>query len=160
MQNLIKGFLERLGNASTTTGGMTQKDLHIAAALLLIEVGHADSEWTREETETIIERITALFGLDAAEARELFAEARHLDQQHVSLHPTLKTINSHFDAEQKAAILTDCWRVAYADGVLDHYEEHQIRRIAELLYLPHSTFIQAKLQAQEEMQRARQDQNV
>ena len=37
------------------------------------------------------------------------------------------------------------WQVAYADGHLDHYEEHLIRRVADLLYVEHRDFIQAKL---------------
>lgn len=42
------------------------------------------------------------------------------------------------------------WRVAFADGRLDRYEEHLIRRIADLLHLPHRDFIRAKLRAQGE----------
>ncbi|MEC8444130.1 MAG: TerB family tellurite resistance protein, partial [Pseudomonadota bacterium] len=34
-------------------------------------------------------------------------------------------------------------------GNLDKYEEHIIRRIAELLYLPHSEFIRTKLLARD-----------
>jgi uncharacterized tellurite resistance protein B-like protein len=35
--------------------------------------------------------------------------------------------------------------VAYADGDLDKYEEHLIRRVAELIYVPHEEYIRAKL---------------
>ena len=152
MQNLLKGLLDRLTSTATPTEEDTQREVHLAAALLLIEIGQADSEWTEEETQTIINRISKMFSLDKDEAKELLETALDHGEEAVSLHPTLKTINSHFTPEQKLAILTDCWRVAYADGVLDHYEEHQIRRIAELLYLPHSQFIQAKLRAREELE--------
>ncbi len=37
------------------------------------------------------------------------------------------------------------WRVAYADGHLDKYEEHLIRQVAELTYVPHQDYIRAKL---------------
>ena len=36
------------------------------------------------------------------------------------------------------------WRVAFADGNVDKYEEHLIRRVHELLHLDHSDFIAAK----------------
>jgi hypothetical protein len=39
------------------------------------------------------------------------------------------------------------WRVAYADRRLDKYEEYQIRRLAELLHVPHQAYIRAKLRA-------------
>ena len=37
------------------------------------------------------------------------------------------------------------WEIAYADGKLDKYEEHYLRKVSELLYIPHSQFIQQKL---------------
>ena len=40
------------------------------------------------------------------------------------------------------------WAVAYADGNVDKYEEHLIRQVAELTYVPHSDYIQSKLAAQ------------
>ncbi len=40
------------------------------------------------------------------------------------------------------------WLVAYADGNLDKYEEHLIRQVAELIYVPHRDYIQCKLAAQ------------
>ncbi len=43
--------------------------------------------------------------------------------------------------------LSPLWMVAYADGNLDKYEEHLIRRVAELTYVAHEDYIRAKLQA-------------
>ena len=40
------------------------------------------------------------------------------------------------------------WAVAYADGKLAKYEEHLIRQVAELTYVPHQDYIRAKLEAQ------------
>jgi len=40
------------------------------------------------------------------------------------------------------------WAVAYANGNLDKYEEHLIRRVAELTYVAHEDYIRAKLDAQ------------
>ena len=149
MHKLIQDLFGRLSGPDKTSTP-SEKDLRIAAALLLIEIGQADNEWQDSEVQTIVSRLATLFDLDRQAAEALFQEARQRDAEHVSLHPTLKIINEHFTPEQKQQVITDCWRVAFADGVLDHYEEHQIRRIAELLYLPHSKFIQAKLKAQAE----------
>jgi uncharacterized tellurite resistance protein B-like protein len=43
--------------------------------------------------------------------------------------------------------MEELWRAAYSDGALHEYEEHLIRRIADLLHLSHSQFIGAKLRA-------------
>jgi len=42
--------------------------------------------------------------------------------------------------------------IAYADNHLDAHEEHMIRRIAKLLYVPHQDFIKAKHKVLEESQ--------
>jgi uncharacterized tellurite resistance protein B-like protein len=44
------------------------------------------------------------------------------------------------------------WQVAYADGSLDPYEEALVRKIADLIYVPHREFIQAKHRIQESVQ--------
>ena len=42
------------------------------------------------------------------------------------------------------------WRVAFADGRIDKYEEHLVRKAADLLYVPHRHFIRAKLKIEGE----------
>lgn len=44
------------------------------------------------------------------------------------------------------------WEVVYADAVLEKYEEHLVRKLAELLYVPHSQFIATKLRVVERLQ--------
>jgi len=41
------------------------------------------------------------------------------------------------------------WQVAYADSELSAYEQHVIRKIADLLYVPHRAYIAAKLRARD-----------
>jgi len=36
------------------------------------------------------------------------------------------------------------WQIAYADACLDRYEEALVRKIAELIHVPHREFMQAK----------------
>ena len=45
--------------------------------------------------------------------------------------------------------MTTLWRVAYADGKLDKYEENIIRRIADLIHIRHSEYIKCKVIAKE-----------
>jgi hypothetical protein len=53
-------------------------------------------------------------------------------------------------AAEKLQLLEALWRVARADATVHKYEEHLIRRIADLLHMPHSSFITAKLRASAE----------
>jgi uncharacterized tellurite resistance protein B-like protein len=39
------------------------------------------------------------------------------------------------------------WQVAFADGRLDAHEQHFMRKIADLLYIPHADYVAAKQRA-------------
>ena len=49
-------------------------------------------------------------------------------------------------------LIEQIWRIILADDDVDKYEEHLVRRIAELLYVSHRDFIRAKLIAQAELE--------
>ena len=46
-------------------------------------------------------------------------------------------------------LIHNMWEVAYADGHIDRYEEHLIRKVADLLYLSHVDFIKSKVNARD-----------
>jgi uncharacterized tellurite resistance protein B-like protein len=117
----------------------------IAAAALLLEMAHVDYRHEETEYAEIRRQLKDHFGLDEAEAAELMEAATPRAESAVSLYPFLKTLNNGLDPEEKRQVLEMLWRVAYADRYLDPHEERLMREIAELLYLPHSEFIRAKL---------------
>ena len=43
--------------------------------------------------------------------------------------------------------MTRLWQISLADNTIDRYEEHTIRKIADLLHLRHSEFMQCKHEA-------------
>jgi len=49
--------------------------------------------------------------------------------------------------EDRVRIVELLWKVAFADAVLDKYEEYFVRKIADLLYVSHKDYIQAKHKA-------------
>jgi uncharacterized tellurite resistance protein B-like protein len=64
-----------------------------------------------------------------------------------SLYQFTSLMNEHFDHREKVLMILNMWEVAYADGRIDRYEEHLIRKVADLLYLSHKDFITSKQQA-------------
>jgi uncharacterized tellurite resistance protein B-like protein len=122
----------------------------VATAAILLEVSRADFETDESELEVIAVALRQAFDLDEDAVREIIAEAREQDDEKLSLYPFLRIVNDACGPEEKYRIVCDLWRVAYADGRLDKYEEYQIRRIADLLYVPHAEFIRAKLVVQGE----------
>ncbi len=123
--------------------------MHLAAAALLLEVSRADFNVQEEELKVIAEALQRRFNFTREEVRNLLDMALAEHDEHVSIHPFVKIINDGCTPPEKKRLLQDLWNVAYADDKLDKYEEYQIRKIADLLYLPHSVFIQTKLKALE-----------
>ena len=122
-----------------------QHIMHLASAALLLEVSRADFDIQDEELESIANSFTTRFNFSKQEAEGLIDLARTEQDNHVSIHPFVKIINDGCSVEEKILLLEDLWRVAYADDKLDKYEEYQLRKIADLLYIPHSAFIKTKL---------------
>lgn len=148
MLGSIKSFLKTRLQHADGHGDRAQA-LQVATAAILLEVSRADFEIDDQELDTIAAALRRTFALDEDAVRELIAEALEEDEANLSLYPFLQLVNDHCSPEEKFAIVADLWRVAYADGRLDKYEEYQIRRIADLLYVPHSEFIRAKLTVQD-----------
>ena len=75
----------------------------------------------------------------------LDAKERH--QESVGVHAYTSFLNDSMCEEEKFSVVTALWQIALAEDGIDVMEEHSIRKTADLLHLPHSRFIQAKLKA-------------
>lgn len=126
-----------------------QHIMHLASAALLLEVSRADFDIYDEELGSIANSLAERFNFSKKEADNLIDLAVIEQDSHVSIHPFVKIINDGCSMEEKILLLEDLWRIAYADDKLDKYEEYQLRKIADLLYIPHSAFIQTKLKVLE-----------
>lgn len=115
-----------------------------AAAALMMEVVMADDILNPAELAALPSLLSSLSALSIAECTELVDIAKHEHASAASIHQFTSHINEHFSLEQKLELLTSLWRIAIADDNIDKYEEHIIRRIADLLHLRHSEFIQCK----------------
>lgn len=124
--------------------------LALAAGTLLLEVAWADHDITAEEMTLIERQLEQQFHLSPAEVEELVAESRAAHEASVGLYRYTRAINESWNEEQKFELVTALWRLALSNEGLHHYEEHTIRKIAELLYLSHARFIEAKLTARRE----------
>jgi uncharacterized tellurite resistance protein B-like protein len=124
--------------------------LRLAAAALLVEMSRADMHIRDGERAAIETGVRDVFGLGEAETRSLVALAEEEVHDATSMYGFTRLINDGFSAGQKARIVELMWRVAYADGHLEKHEQHLMRKIAGLLYIPHETYIAAKFRAREE----------
>lgn len=122
-----------------------QRQLQMAAAALLIELSRADYKQDREEQIAIESALKKSFSITEQQLVELIALAEEENQQATSLYEFTNLVKDNYSAEQRFDLVKMLWEVAIADGEISKYEDHLIRKIADLIYLPHSDFIRAKL---------------
>lgn len=125
-----------------------EQALRVATAVLLIEVTRADFIVQTSEKARMRQLLEQQFGLSAAELGALMDEAEADADRLVSIQHTTRLLNEHYDHAMKLRVIEMMWQLVYADGAKDHYEEHLIRQVADLLYISHSEFIQARHKAE------------
>ena len=113
-----------------------------------------DFDTTAAERATFLILVKNTFGLTDTEAEELLRLSEAAADEATSLYEFTRYINHHLPPERKREVIFLLWQIAYADGQLDKYEDHLIRKVAELIHLPHQEFIQTKLQAKAAKERA------
>lgn len=146
LKNLKVFFQEHLG-PKPQDPAKAQQRLQLACAALLIEIARADTSQDGVEVATLRKVMQQQFTLDDAAMDELVQLAEVESDMSTSLYEFTQLINDEFSADEKYLLMCWMWQVAYADGEIDKYEEHLIRKIGDLLYIPHQQFIKAKLQA-------------
>jgi uncharacterized tellurite resistance protein B-like protein len=146
MLSSICSFFDTFLKPSEQDSTKTRKHkVELACAALLLELSAADQHHDENEQKTLMHILHASFGLKDEELEQLQALAQQEARSATSLYQFTSLINEAYGYEQKVQLLHQLWQVAYADGRLDRYEEHLIRKIADLLYLTHGDFIRAKL---------------
>jgi len=157
LRSIRRFFEERLAASPHREGGKEgegeEARLRLATAALLAEALHADHHVERAELEETRRLLEGFFGLEPGEAERLLELARREAEEAVSLFQFTRLVDRGFDAAAKERIVEMLWRVAYADGHKHRYEEHLIRKVAELLHVPHGAFIRARHRAEEAARR-------
>ena len=154
MLHSIRSFFQQklssecAGDAVEEMSPFSRMDL--VSAAMLIEVMNSDHKLEQRETETFLQLLHSSLGIPQADLHELARLAQAEVQQATSLYQFTRLINDEYDYPQKLQLLGNMWRIAFSDQHLDKYEEHLIRKVAELIHVAHSDFIKTKLQARDQ----------
>jgi uncharacterized tellurite resistance protein B-like protein len=121
--------------AAHPPGAHSQDELHLAAAVLLVEAASMDAEIHEAERTRIGALLSERFGLGADEAQELLeaAERTAADSAHWQGHT--RVVKERFDQAERIQMLEMLWEVVYTDGRLHDHEASLLRRITGLLYV-------------------------
>ena len=149
-------WLERLTQLgeSTSEEGAKNDELGTTLAVLMLEVAKSDFEESEAEIHTITAWLESQdLGLSSGDVTQLLGSARTEQAGSAGLFEYTRRACERMSMGERVQLVEQLWRIAYADGVVDKYEEAAIRKASELLYVPHSDFIRAKFSAEASHQR-------
>ena len=123
------------------------KPLELAVAVLVHEARRADYAEGQQESAAGVAALRDMFNLEPEEAAELLAHGRERAAQLSSFYAPVSVIKRELEMPERIKLVEHLWRVSFADGKLDYYEDHYVRKIAHLLYVPNTDSMLARNRA-------------
>lgn len=150
MLEAIRRFVtERVVGAPSVPAAAGPSRVQLAACALLLELAHADGEFSAEERQHIENTLIRHFGLDEATGSELIRLAEAERAQSLDHFQFTRLIAAEFDLGQKMVLAEVMWGVILADGRLSDHETHLVRKLASLMNLAPAYLAQARRAASE-----------
>ncbi|HZM46957.1 MAG TPA: TerB family tellurite resistance protein [Burkholderiales bacterium] len=147
MLKFLKSLLEQEEDGRRPIAGHERRHLHVAVASLLHEATRVDLAEHEEERAVGAAALADLFGLADEAARAVFEEGAARAQQLTSYFGPVSVVKRDMALAERTRLIEHLWRVAYADGELDQYEDHYVRKIGHLLYVPNTEIMLARNRA-------------
>ncbi|OUR62871.1 hypothetical protein A9Q73_09710 [Bermanella sp. 47_1433_sub80_T6] len=146
MLQCVLDWFKKDSSEQTTDSNSPQR----AAAALLLEVAYSDEEFSEQERKALPALLSKHTNLTTQECLEVISIAEQDVDTATSLHQFTHYLNEKFNLQEKINLVITLWLVALSDDKIDKYEDHMIRKIADLLHLRHSEFMQCKFKAVEQ----------
>ena len=146
MINKIKELITKYGNKEEIEEESDLSKLNNACAALLVEIAFADKEFDETEKTSLKLTLMETYAIEEADIDEIIKDAENTVAESTSLYGYTRIVNDEFEYDDKLSLLKNLWKVAYADGNLDKYEEHLLRKISDLIHISHSDYINIKLE--------------
>lgn len=152
MLDTIKRFFERhlappQSPEPSEGAPQAQHQLALAACALLLELAHADDEFSPTERQHIEETLARHFNLDADTVAELIRLADQERRSSVDLYQFTSLMTASYDEGQRMVLAEMMWGLAYADGALGKHEAYLMRKLSQLLDLRPGYLAEAKQRA-------------
>lgn len=141
----IQSFFEAQFGLNLVTPQEQRHQLNLAVAAVFMEMMLIDHQIASSEQKQLELTLSQQLDLDTLEVHELIHLARQTLNDSADYYQFTRLINDRFGRPEKIAVIENLWKIAFADGRLDQHEEHYLRKVADLLHVPHSEFIKAKI---------------
>ncbi|MFC1807442.1 TerB family tellurite resistance protein [Candidatus Omnitrophota bacterium] len=151
MVEFIDKFKEQLLSKISKEEPLEEKalDNSIALGVLLWVVAEADKKFKPEELDKIKETLTSHAKVSQEEIPVVLETIKQAAQERIDIWSFTHLFTKIPDPE-KTAIIENLFRVACSDKDLDFDEIETIRRMAGLMKVSHSAFIDAKIKIKKE----------
>uniref|UniRef100_A0A832I691 TerB family tellurite resistance protein n=1 Tax=Eiseniibacteriota bacterium TaxID=2212470 RepID=A0A832I691_UNCEI len=136
-------------DAAAPAPDAAERRLRVATCALLLEMAHADAEFSAAERARIEAILSERFGLGPSAAHALMEEAEARRRDAVDLHGFTSVLTSHYDEQGRFEVARQLWRVVDADGDLSRHEDYLLRRLAALLDLRPGLLAEARRAARD-----------
>lgn len=143
LKELIKKNTE---NISDTQTNEIKQTMNLISGALMVEVMAADHDFNSQEEFKLKEILLNRFKIPEHEIQKISDQMKKRADDATSLYEYTSLINENFNPTEKLELVRNLWAIAFADNVLDRYEDSVIRRVCELTYVSHSDFIKTKLE--------------
>lgn len=150
IKRLFVQLVETISSTQTTVATQEERDaaIRMATAVLMVDVARADHVFEDSEFDSVLKLVERHFGLTAEQAAELVNMADEKADDLVSLHEFTQLLHNNLDDKEKARIIGLLWKIAYADGQLDKYEDSLVLKISDLLHVSRGRVMRLKHDAQ------------
>ena len=145
LRDLISNFSKKTENEDI----QDISDIDNACAALLVEIAFADKNFDESEQDSLKKSLMECYKISEEEINEIIEDAEITVKESTSLYGYTRIVNDEFEYTDKLDLLRNMWKIAYADGNLDKYEEHLIRKTSDLIHISHSDYIKIKLEVRD-----------
>ena len=135
MLDAIRSFFGSAMAPESPEEEVGEQDVRLAACALLIEIAHADDDFTADERQHLSSAVRRQYGLADEEAEQLIELAEQARASAVDLWQFTKLIKRTYSLGQKMVLVEVMWGLVYSDGELSSHEESLMRRVCHLLDL-------------------------
>ena len=108
-------------------------EIDLISSVLAYEVARSDGDIDQVELSRLLEEIKKISIKVGKSEEDILNLIEIYSNDSVSFYEFVEDININFTKEDKLAMISFLWDVAYADSKLDVDEERLIRRIADLI---------------------------
>ena len=130
---------------------ISENAIQVATAALLVEMMRADGRISEDERRAVVQTIQSRFHLTEDETKSLKELAEEKIKGSTDYYEFTSLIHKGLPYKQKVEIIEHLWEIAFIDRHLDKYEEYTVRKIADLIYVQHKDFIDAKLRVKKRL---------